>query len=46
MPILSANRIGGMTDIMEQDNGKDEVMIVTVNVGDILYSGMLEEKVV
>ena len=31
---------------MEQDNGKDGLMIVIVNVGDILYRGMMEEKVV
>ena len=31
---------------MEQDNGKEGLKIVTVNVGDILYSGMMEEKVV
>ncbi len=35
-----------MTGLMGQDNGKDGLMIVTVNVGDILYSGMMEGKVV
>ena len=35
-----------MTSLMGQDNGKDGLKIVTVNVGDILYSGMMDEKVV
>lgn len=35
-----------MAGLMGKDNGKDGLKIVTVNVGDILYSGMMEEKVV
>lgn len=35
-----------MTGLMGQDNGKDGLKIVTVNVEDILYSGMMDGKVV
>lgn len=35
-----------MTGLMGQDNWKDGLMIVIVNVGDILYRGMMEGKVV
>lgn len=35
-----------MTSPMGQDNGKDGLKIVIVNVGDILYSGMMDGKVV
>jgi len=35
-----------MKGLMGQDNGKDGLKIVTVNVGDILYSGMMDGKVV
>lgn len=35
-----------MTSLMRQDNGKDGLKIVIVNVGDILYSGMMDGKVV
>lgn len=35
-----------MTSLMGQDNGKDGLKIVIVNVGGILYSGMMDGKVV
>lgn len=35
-----------MTGLMGQDNGKDGLKIVTVNVGDILYIGIMDGKVV
>ena len=35
-----------MTGLMVQDNGKDGLKIVTVNVGDILYIGIMDGKVV
>lgn len=35
-----------MTGLMGQDNGKGGLKIVTVNVGDILYIGIMDGKVV
>ena len=35
-----------MTSLMGQDNGKDGLKIVKVNVGDILYIGIMDGKVV
>lgn len=35
-----------MTGLMGPDNGKDGLKIVTVNVGDILYIGIMDGKVV